>query len=94
MDEEAICWAAGAEVPSRWAELIEDVYDRSHSTWGVDFGHHHGMTWTLPPLEPGDHCELPVVAAAWAPVTDETANTWYAVLASSTDLLRQATDRI
>ncbi|CAM5576781.1 hypothetical protein KAURM247S_02772 [Kitasatospora aureofaciens] len=93
MDEEAICWAAGAEVPSRWAELIEDVYDRSHSTWGVDFGHHHGMTWTLPPLEPGDHCELPVVAA-WAPVTDETANTWYAVLASSTDLLRQATDRI
>ncbi|WP_188302900.1 hypothetical protein [Streptomyces sp. CBMA123] len=92
MDEEAICGAAGAEVPARWAELIDEVYDRSHSTWGVDSGHRHGMTWTLPPMEAGEHCELPVVAA-WAPVADETANTWFAVLASPTDLLRQAAER-
>ncbi|MFJ4184986.1 hypothetical protein [Kitasatospora sp. NPDC089509] len=89
-DEEAICHAAGAEVPRRWAELIDQVHDHSHSTWGVDADHQHGMTWTLPPLETGDHCELPVVAA-WAPAADETANTWYAVLASSTDVLRQVT---
>ncbi|MFB7666318.1 hypothetical protein ACFC1R_20580 [Kitasatospora sp. NPDC056138] len=93
-DEEAICWAAHAgEVPRRWAALIDEVYDRSFSTWGVDFGHHHGMSWTLPPLEAGDHCELPLVAA-WAPVSDETANTWYAVMPSPTVLLRQVAERV
>ncbi|MEV7783262.1 hypothetical protein [Kitasatospora sp. NPDC088351] len=87
-DAEAICWAADAgEVPRRWAALIDEVYNHSFSTWGVDFGH-NGMSWTLPPLEAGDHCELPVIAA-WAPVTDESANTWYAVMASPTVLLRQ-----
>ncbi|WP_371502515.1 hypothetical protein OG871_35735 [Kitasatospora sp. NBC_00374] len=86
-DEEAICWAADAgEVPRRWAALIDEVHNRSVSTWGVDFGH-NGMSWTLPPLEAGDHCELPVIAA-WAPVADESANTWYAVMASPTVLLR------
>ncbi|MFB6959098.1 hypothetical protein ACFCYB_19210 [Streptomyces sp. NPDC056309] len=88
-DEEAICGAADAgEAPRRWAALIDEVYDRSFTTWGVDFGHNHGMSWTLPPLEADDHCELPVVAA-WAPVADESANTWYAVMASPTVLLRQ-----
>ncbi|MFH9353169.1 hypothetical protein [Kitasatospora sp. NPDC017646] len=88
-DEEAICWAGSAgEAPSRWAAMIDDVYDRSPLTWGVDFGHHHGISWTLPPLVPGDHCELPVVAA-WAPATDDTENTWYAVTASPAALLRQ-----
>ncbi|MEV5008919.1 hypothetical protein [Streptomyces sp. NPDC055692] len=88
-DEEAICGAADAgEAPRRWAALSDEVYDRSFSTWGVDFGDNHGMSWTLPPLEAGDHCELPVVAA-WAPVADESANTWYAVVASPTVLLRQ-----
>ncbi|MFJ8133786.1 hypothetical protein [Streptomyces hydrogenans] len=48
------------------------------------------MAWTLPPLEAGDHCELPVVAA-WAPVADETANTWHAVMSSPTVLLSQVT---
>ncbi|MEW1914626.1 hypothetical protein AB0442_40690 [Kitasatospora sp. NPDC085895] len=90
-DEEAICWAAHAgEVPGRWATLIDKVYNRSISTWGVDFGNYHGMSWTLPPLEAGDHCELPVVAA-WAPSADESANTWYAVTVSPTVLLRQVT---
>lgn len=93
-DEEAICWAADSgEVPRRWAALIDEVYDRASSTWGVDFGHNHGMSWTLPPLEAGDHCELPVVAA-WAPVTDESANTWYAVMPSPTVLLRQVTAQL
>ncbi|MFB7428261.1 hypothetical protein ACFC0K_33760 [Streptomyces hydrogenans] len=90
-DEEGICRAAGrGEVPARWAELIEEVHDPSSSTWGVDYGHYQGMSWTLPPLEPGDHCELPVVAA-WAPAADETANTWYAVMPSPTVLLSQVT---
>ncbi|MFD5466571.1 hypothetical protein ACFWIQ_27630 [Kitasatospora sp. NPDC127059] len=92
MDEEAICLAAGGEVPGRWGGLIDEVYGRSHSTWGVDLGDRHGLTWTLPPLEAGEHCELPVVAA-WAPVADETANTWFAVLASPAELLRRAADR-
>ncbi|MFC8722811.1 hypothetical protein [Kitasatospora sp. NPDC057198] len=88
-DEEAICGAAHAgEVPRRWAALSNEVYDRSFSTWGVDFGRYHGMTWTLPPLEAGDHCELPVVAA-WASAADESANTWQAVMPSPTVLLRQ-----
>ncbi|WP_043474037.1 hypothetical protein [Kitasatospora sp. MBT66] len=90
-DEEAICGAAlVGEAPRRWAALSDEVYDRSFSTWGVDFGHHHGMTWTLPPLEAGDHCELPVVAA-WAPAADESENTWYAVMPSPTVLLRRVT---
>ncbi|MCX5214888.1 hypothetical protein OG689_37480 [Kitasatospora sp. NBC_00240] len=92
-DEEAICCAAAeGEVPRWWAALSGEVYDRSFSTWGVDFGHNHGMSWTLPPLETGDHCELPVVAA-WAPAeaAQESANTWYAVMPSPTVLLRQVT---
>ncbi|MFI9212646.1 hypothetical protein ACIGW7_31540 [Streptomyces sp. NPDC053253] len=90
-DEEAICGAADAgEVPRRWAALIDEVHNHSFSTWGVDYDHYHGMSWTLPPLEAGDHCELPVVAA-WAPATDESANTWYAVMPSPTVLLRQVT---
>ncbi|GJF31768.1 hypothetical protein KNE206_44680 [Kitasatospora sp. NE20-6] len=89
-DEEAICRAADTgEVPRRWAALTDQVHNHSFSAWGVDFGH-NGMSWTLPPLETGDHCELPVVAA-WAPSTDETANTWYAVMSSPTVLLRQVT---
>ncbi|WP_328485118.1 hypothetical protein [Streptomyces zaomyceticus] len=90
-DEEAICGAADAgEVPRRWAALIDEVHNHSFRTWGVDYDHYHGMSWTLPPLEAGDHCELPVVAA-WAPATDESANTWYAVMPSPTVLLRQVT---
>ncbi|WP_406086000.1 hypothetical protein [Kitasatospora purpeofusca] len=90
-DEEAICYAAlKGEAPGRWAALMDEVYDRSFSTWGVDFGRHHGMTWALPPLESGDHCELPVVAA-WAPSADESANTWCAVIPSPTVVLRQVT---
>ncbi|MFJ8435369.1 hypothetical protein ACIQ9P_29140 [Kitasatospora sp. NPDC094019] len=46
------------------------------------------MSWTPPPLEAGDHCELPVVAA-WSPAADDSANTWYAVVPSPTVLLRQ-----
>ncbi|APE19608.1 MULTISPECIES: hypothetical protein [Streptomyces] len=89
-DEEAICQAADAgEVPRRWTALIDEVHDHSFSTWGVDYGDYHGMSWTLPPLEAGDHCELPVVAA-WAPAADESANTWYAVMPSPTALLTQA----
>ncbi|WP_328953216.1 hypothetical protein [Kitasatospora purpeofusca] len=90
-DEEAICYAAAEdEVPRRWAALSGEAYDRSFSTWGVDFGDHHGMSWTLPPLDAGDHCELPVVAA-WAPAeaAEKCANTWYAVMPSPTVLLRQ-----
>ncbi|MFD9593271.1 hypothetical protein ACFWA9_10990 [Kitasatospora sp. NPDC059973] len=90
-DEEAICGAADAgEAPRGWAALIDEVHDRSASTWGVDVDHDHGISWRLPPLEPGDHCELPVIAA-WAPVADRTANTWYAVMASPTVLLRRFT---
>ncbi|MFF1870127.1 hypothetical protein [Streptomyces sp. CB03911] len=92
-DEEAICCAGfGGEAPRRWAALSGEVYDRSFSTWGVDFGDHHGMSWTLPALEAGDHCELPVVAA-WAPAeaAERCANTWYAVMPSPTVLLRQVT---
>ncbi|WP_329611775.1 hypothetical protein [Kitasatospora herbaricolor] len=95
-DEEAICCAAAeGEAPRRWAKLSGEVYDRSFSTWGVDFGDHHNMSWTLPPLEAGDHCELPVVAA-WAPAeaAEKCANTWYAVMPSPTVLLRQATAEI
>ncbi|MFD7415805.1 hypothetical protein [Kitasatospora purpeofusca] len=89
-DEEAICCAAlQGEVPRRWAALMDEVYDHSFSSWGVDFGR-HGMSWALPPLEAGDHCELPVVAA-WAPAADESANTWYAVMPSPTVVLRQVT---
>ncbi|MEV0537197.1 hypothetical protein [Kitasatospora sp. NPDC050463] len=85
-DEEAICCAADAgEAPGRWAALINEVHDRSFSTWGVDYGHYHGMS-----LEAGDHCELPVVAA-WAPSADESANTWYAVMPTPTVLLNQVT---
>ncbi|WP_409235581.1 hypothetical protein [Streptomyces sp. PA5.6] len=90
-DEEAICRAADwGEVPRRWAGLVDEVDDHSSSTWGVDYGHYHGMSWTLPPLQAGDHCELPLVAA-WAPATDDCANTWYAVMASPTLLLSQVT---
>ncbi|MFD7644442.1 hypothetical protein ACFV4P_27790 [Kitasatospora sp. NPDC059795] len=90
-DEEAICWAADAgEVPRRWAALIDEVHNHSCSTWGVDYGRYRGMSWTLPPLEAGDHCELPVVAA-WAPAADESENTWYAVMSSPTVVLRQVT---
>ncbi|MEV7571267.1 hypothetical protein [Streptomyces tanashiensis] len=90
-DEEAICCAADAgEAPRRWAALINEVHDRSFNTWGVDYGHYHSMSWALPPLEAGDHCELPVVAA-WAPAADESANTWYAVMPSPTVLLNQVT---
>lgn len=65
-DEEAICRAADrGEVPRRWAGLVDEVDDHSSSTWGVDYGHYQGMSWTLPPLQAGDHCELPLVAA-WA----------------------------
>ncbi|MFE0458939.1 hypothetical protein ACFW1A_06710 [Kitasatospora sp. NPDC058965] len=93
-DEEAICWAADAgEAPRRWAALLDEVYRRTGSTWGVDFGQDHGMSWTLPPLHAGDSCHLPVVAA-WAPAADETANTWYAVNVSSTVLLRQVAERV
>ncbi|WP_406088370.1 hypothetical protein [Kitasatospora purpeofusca] len=89
-DEEAICWAAEArEVPRRWAALIHEADRQSAGTWGVNYGPSHRMTWTLPPLEAGDHCELPVVAA-WAPAADDSANTWYAVMPSPTVLLRQA----
>ncbi|MEV7599222.1 hypothetical protein AB0O91_17755 [Kitasatospora sp. NPDC089797] len=89
-DEEAICSAGEAgEAPRRWAALGDEVYARSSATWGVDFGDHHGMVWTLPPLEAGDHCELPVVAA-WAPAAEETENTWFAVMPSPTVLLRRA----
>ncbi|MFB7837204.1 hypothetical protein [Streptomyces sp. NPDC056056] len=48
------------------------------------------MSWTLPPLEGGDRCELPV-AAAWSSANGESANTWYAVMPSPTVLLRQVT---
>ncbi|MGW4652084.1 hypothetical protein [Kitasatospora sp. NPDC004289] len=90
-DEEAICCAAGTgEVPPRWAALMEEVYRYSFSGWGVDYHSPNGMSWTLPPLEAGEHCELPVVAA-WAPAADETANTWYAVMPSPTVLLSQVT---
>ncbi|MGW8768669.1 hypothetical protein ACWGN5_40085 [Streptomyces sp. NPDC055815] len=90
-DEEAMCGAADAgEVPRQWAALIDEVHNQSFTTWGVDYGHYRGMSWTLPPLEAGDHCELPVVAA-WAPANDESANTWYAVMPSPTVLLRQVT---
>ncbi|MFD0274028.1 hypothetical protein ACFVHB_08940 [Kitasatospora sp. NPDC127111] len=88
-DEEAICWAADkGEAPRRWAALIDEVHDHSFSSWGVDCVGSHAISWTLPSLEAGDHCELPVMAA-WAPVTDESANTWYAVTASPTVLLGQ-----
>ncbi|MFE2723643.1 hypothetical protein [Kitasatospora sp. NPDC059327] len=88
-DEEAICWAAEArEVPRRWAALIDEVSEHASRTWGVDYGRSPSMSWTLPPLEAGEHCELPVVAA-WAPVADESANTWYAVMPSPTVVLRQ-----
>ncbi|MBV2156493.1 hypothetical protein [Kitasatospora sp. SUK 42] len=94
-DEEAICSAADArEVPRRWAALIDEVHERSSSTWGVDFNTDadadRGIVWRLPPLEAGEHCELPVVAA-WASADDETENTWYAVMPSPTVLLRQVT---
>ncbi|MFI2611297.1 hypothetical protein [Kitasatospora sp. NPDC018619] len=90
-DEEAICWAAeGGEAPRRWAALLDAVYERSFHGWGVDYGGYRGLSWTLPPLEAGDHCELPVVAA-WAPAADDTANTWCAVAPSPAVLLRQAT---
>ncbi|MEV7026709.1 hypothetical protein [Kitasatospora sp. NPDC093558] len=93
-DEEGICHAATqGEVPCRWAELTGEVYRNSCTGWGVDFGDHHGMTWNLPPLEAGDHCELPVVAA-WTAAEDDTANTWYAVLPSPTVLLRQVVDSV
>ncbi|SDT41349.1 hypothetical protein SAMN05216371_2209 [Streptomyces sp. TLI_053] len=89
-DEEAICWAAEArEVPRRWAALIDEPYRSSSGAWGVDYGPSPGMSWTLPPLAAGEHCELPVVAA-WAPAADDSANTWYAVMPSPTVLLRQA----
>ncbi|SDT81079.1 hypothetical protein SAMN05216371_6533 [Streptomyces sp. TLI_053] len=94
-DEEAICGAALAgEAPRRWTALADEVYARSFTTWGVDFGNHHGMSWTLPPLQPGDHCELPVVAA-WAPAeaAERCANTWSAVMPSPTVLLRHVTTR-
>ncbi|MFJ9948810.1 hypothetical protein [Kitasatospora sp. NPDC091207] len=49
-DEEAICWAADAgSAPRRWAALIDEVHDHSFSTWGVDYGHYHGLSWTLAP---------------------------------------------
>ncbi|MFF7454477.1 hypothetical protein [Kitasatospora sp. NPDC008115] len=92
-DEEAMCWEGETrERPRRWAALLDDVYARSFNGWGVDFGDHHGMTWTLPPLEAGEHCELPVVAASGL-ADDETENTWCAVGPSSTFLLRQVADR-
>ncbi|MER7705041.1 hypothetical protein ABTX81_19370 [Kitasatospora sp. NPDC097605] len=92
-DEEAICWEGGTrERPRRWAALLDEVHARSFNGWGVESGDHHAMAWTLPPLEPGDHCELPVVAA-WGSVDDETENTWYAVMPSPTVLLRQVADR-
>ncbi|MFE5792680.1 hypothetical protein ACFQ8C_08880 [Streptomyces sp. NPDC056503] len=90
-DEEAICRAADTgEVPRQWAALIDEVHDHSFSTWGVDYGQYRGMSWTLPPLEAGDHGELPVVAA-WAPAADESANTWYAVKSTPTVLLGRVT---
>ncbi|MFC5662658.1 hypothetical protein ACFP3U_06630 [Kitasatospora misakiensis] len=89
-DEDAVCDAAlVGEVPRRWAALIDEVGDRSLRSWGVDFGNHHGMSWRLPPLEAGDHAELPVVAA-WAPVADECGNTWYGTMASPARLLGRA----
>ncbi|WP_326667604.1 hypothetical protein [Streptomyces sp. NBC_01257] len=90
-DEEAICSAADkGEVPRRWAALIDEVHDQSATAWGVDYGDLHGMSWTLPSLKAGEHCELPVVAA-WARTTvaDDSANTWYAVMPSPTTLQRQ-----
>ncbi|WP_306327095.1 hypothetical protein [Streptomyces venezuelae] len=90
-DEEAICQAAGAgEVPRRWAALTDEAHDHSCGTWGVDYGAYDGLSWTLPSLEAGEHCELPVVAA-WAPATDESANTWYAAMPSPTLLPNRAT---
>ncbi|WP_345694814.1 hypothetical protein [Kitasatospora terrestris] len=90
-DEEAICWAAECgEAPRRWAALTEEVNGYSFDGWGVDCTGSRAITWRLPPLEAGDHCELPVVAA-WAPaaVAEACANTWYAVMPSPTVLLRQ-----
>ncbi|MEU1472861.1 hypothetical protein ABZ434_32190 [Streptomyces sp. NPDC005761] len=50
-DEEAICRAADVgEVPRRWAALIDEVHSPSFSSWGVDYGHYHGMSWALPPM--------------------------------------------
>ncbi|GAA1397507.1 hypothetical protein GCM10009639_34990 [Kitasatospora putterlickiae] len=92
-DEEAICWAGDAhERPRRWAALLDEVCARSFNGWGVDFGDHRGMAWTLPPLGAGEHCELPVVAA-WGSADDGTENTWCAVIPSPTVLLRQVADR-
>ncbi|WP_380283706.1 hypothetical protein [Kitasatospora purpeofusca] len=88
-DEEAICGAAEAgEAPKRWTALLDEVHARRFDGWGVDATGSPAMTWRLPPLEAGDHCELPVVAA-WAPVEDDTENTWYAVMPSPTVVLRQ-----
>ncbi|WP_031071782.1 hypothetical protein [Streptomyces sp. NRRL WC-3742] len=88
-DEVVLCEAAGSTTPSHWAALIDEAYDRTNTTWGIDFGDsRHGITWRLPPLNPGDHCELPVVTA-WTDADDDTENTWYAVTASSAHLLRQ-----
>ncbi|MER5355455.1 hypothetical protein ABT093_34655 [Kitasatospora sp. NPDC002551] len=91
-DEEAICRQGETrEAPRRWKDLVDEVYDRSFTGWGVD-SDSHGVTWRLPPLESGEHCELPVVAA-WAPVEDESANTWYAVMPSPTVLLQHVAAR-
>ncbi|MFI6155625.1 hypothetical protein ACIBCA_23400 [Kitasatospora sp. NPDC051170] len=88
-DEVVLCEAAGNTTPRHWAALIDEAYEGANTTWGIDFGgDHHGITWRLPPLNPGDRCELPVVTA-WTDAADETENTWYAVMASSAALLRQ-----
>ncbi|MET8969745.1 hypothetical protein [Streptomyces hydrogenans] len=92
-DEEAICRAADrGEVPRRWAGLFDDVHGHAVGTWGVEYGRYQGLSWTLPPLEAGEHCELPVVAA-WAPADDESTSTWHAVMASPTVLLSQVASR-
>lgn len=50
-----------------------------HLDWGVDYGDYHGLRWTLPALEPGEHCVL-AVTAAWSPDDNaDDANTFFAV---------------
>ncbi|MFJ9691969.1 hypothetical protein [Kitasatospora sp. NPDC101183] len=90
-DDVALCEAAGSTTPRHWAPLVDEAYERTNTSWGIDYGRYHGITWRLPPLRPGDHCELPVVVA-WSDAADDTANTWYAVTASSSYLLARTAE--
>ncbi|MFB7613337.1 hypothetical protein [Kitasatospora sp. NPDC056181] len=99
-DEEDICARAeaGDSVPRRWAAHLDDVYRRSPSlTWGVEYvDGHRGLTWTLPPFEPGEHAVLHAATSWRTPQPDDPEDdmsTWWAAMVQPSYLLAAASAR-